>query len=359
MNERDALQAELDIINGKEDPSQEDLNRRKRIMNRLSEIEFAAEQTAKHEERIQQSVEQLTNSMDAVDIHGLPLRALFKDEDCYQLVSIWFKKQLADNTEAFSKQIQAEQTENKQLRDEVQEQTGIIAALKQEIEAKDRENGQLKLENAQLEQYRQNAADIIREKDAEIKRLNEHVDTLRMEAAVGARNAIKVTNIDGGKELAEKIKASMIPVTVMERADTLGKTFRVVLAESGEEKIVPFLEKGKYRLVSQEEAAEVAERFRAEQAAKVGKDAVQEAGVPVGIAPIEVPNFPPIITQDDAERMESVQPAGDGEADAGEGKAANADSAKSLEERVAALEAWQKRVDGQLIPASAYKDGAA
>lgn len=337
MNERDALQAELDEINGKEDPSQEELNRRKRIMNRLSEIEFAAEQTAKHEERIQQSVEQLTNSMDAVEIHGLPLRALFKDEDCYQLVSIWFKKQLADNTEAFSKQIQAEQTENKQLRDEVQEQAGIISALKQEIEEKDRENGQLKLENAQLEQYRQNATEIIREKDVEIKRLNEHVDTLRMEAAVGAKNAYKVTNIDSGKELAEKIKASMIPVTVLEKADMLGKEFRIVLAETGEEKTVPFLEKGKYRLVSQEEAAEVAERFRAEQAAK---ERVEESATsdPALVDEPELPQFQ-VPTQNDNERVESVQSAGDGEANAGEGKTVDADSAKSLEERVAALEA--------------------
>ncbi|WP_199614678.1 hypothetical protein [Paenibacillus alkalitolerans] len=268
------LREEIDEINGKETLSQDDIDRRNLLMNQLSEKEWEIQQNQQHEERVQQSVEAVVNTWDAVEIEGLPLRSLFAGEAQYQLVSIWFKNQIADQADGFSKQIQSEQLESKRLRDELKEQEGIISALKDE-------SYQAKLERDQAIQYRDNAFAQLEEARAEVERLNDQVDDLRKEIAVGARNAYKVTNLQDTKELAAQIRASLIPVTLMEQADMLGKQFRVILAETGEERAVPFLEKGKYRLVDAQEAAEVAERFRQAQVELPASDSSEAVAEPV------------------------------------------------------------------------------
>lgn len=299
------------------------------LVKAAAQEETAAELKAQHEERVKESVEQIYSTFDSVDIEGFSLRELFLDEARYQLASIWIKKQFEEQAATFSKQIQAEQLENKQLREEVNEQERIISALKDEVH-------QVTLERDQAISYRDNAHAQLEEARKEVTRLNEHVDTLRVEAAVGAKNAYKVTNLDGAKEWAEKIRASLIPVTEMGPADLLGKQFRVVLAETGEEKIVGFLEKGKYRLVDAQEAAEVAERFRAEQAAQERVEESAESN-PALVDEPELPSFP-VPTQDNVPGVDGLQQSTGEGAVGGDGEAVEDVSLESLAKRVKALE---------------------
>lgn len=290
----------------------------------LKQEQTVAELQAQREERVKESVEQITNTMDLVEIHGLPLRALFKDEDCYQLVSIWFKQQIADQADELAKQIQAEQLENKQLREEMKEQEVVVNALRDELH-------QAKLERDQAIQYRDNAHEQLEEARAEVERLNDHVDTLRNEIAVGARNAFKVTNIDGTKELAEKIKASLVPVLGIEQVN--GTTIRVTHPD-GTTADDNWFSKGKYRIVGGEEA----ERFRNEAAQK---DISEET---VSVDPvIEPPTFQ--IPQNEPVGVPSVQQEADGTANEGSRKDVDQAGTQSIEERIKALEQWKKHVD--------------
>jgi len=293
------------------------------LLKQIAVEEAEAELQAQHEERVKESVEHVVDTLDNLEIEGIPVRSLFIDEARYQLLSIWLKDLLAEQAEGFSKQIQAEQMENKQLRVELDEQLNIIGGLKDEITSRDHEIAQLKLERDQAIQYRDNAYAQLEEARQEVERLNDQVDDLRKEIAVGARNAFKVTNLTGTKELADKIKASLTPVLDIVHINS--NTIRVTHMD-GSITDENWLNKGKYRVVDDEEAA----RFRAEQEAKAVEEST--AGDPALVEPptFQIPN--------DAGGVSRVQP----EADSGDYSTSREDvdavGIESHEERIRALE---------------------
>lgn len=297
------------------------------LVKQIAVEEAQVELQTQHEERVKESVEHLVDTLDNLEIEGIPARSLFIDEARYQLLSIWLKDLLADQAENFSKQIQAEQLENKQLRAELEEQQGIISALKNEITSRDHEISQLKLERDQAIQYRDNAYVQLEESREEVARLNDQVDELRKEAA-DARNPFKVREsvMADMKSLAEKIKESLIPVRDVVHINS--NTIRVTHLD-GSMTEENWLNKGKYRVVDDEEAA----RFQAEQEKKRLEESV-ESDLAL-VEPVEPPTFQ---IPDDVEGMDGTQ----SEASSGDHGDQREDDetvgAESYEERIAALE---------------------
>ncbi len=297
------------------------------LIKQVAVEDAEAELQAQHEVRVKESVEHVVDTLDNLEIEGIPVRSLFIDEARYQLLSIWLKDLLADQAENFSKQIQTEQLENKQLRAELDEQQNIINGLKDEITEREHENNQLKLERDQAIQYRDNAYAQLEEARQEVARLNDQVDDLRKEIAVGAKNAFKVTNLTGTKELAEKIKASLIPVTDIVQINSA--TIRVTHLD-GTTSDESWLTKGKYRVVGGEEA----DRFRAEQEA----NKLSEESAPSDIALVEPVEPPTFQIPNDIEGVPGVQQEADSGDHGTSGTNDDTSGAESFEERLAALE---------------------
>ena len=114
-----------------------------------------------------------------------------------------------------------------------------------------------KLELSDLQSKLSNAA-------SEIDRLNSHVDDLRKEIAVGARNAYTVIDSEEQgkqmKELADRIKASRIHVyDVVPDSEINAKNYTAKRADNGEEVTYNWTQAKNY--IEIKDAAEV-ERFR-------------------------------------------------------------------------------------------------
>jgi len=211
----------------------------------LEQIQQAkAEQEAAQQTRIEEATADAAYFLDNLVIEGLTMRELSGGEDQYQMLRIAVQTKIITQAEEYSKQINAIQAE----------ETAQQNVLKKQIEELQYLN---KLELSDLQSKLSNAA-------SEIDRLNSHVDDLRKEIAVGARNAYTVIDSEEQgkqmKELADRIKASRIHVyDVVPDSEINAKNYTAKRADNGEEVTYNWTQAKNY--IEIKDAAEV-ERFR-------------------------------------------------------------------------------------------------
>ncbi|UVI31201.1 hypothetical protein [Paenibacillus spongiae] len=237
------------------------------------QVQIAAVETkAVTEERVIKSQEKVAYIFDTIQVGGVPLREYFIDEETYQMVRIQVQGALSDHVEQVNGEFATvESSLREQLLNEKSEREEIQRA-------KDTQYEELAVFKRTVEQQQAEIEDITSKRDAAVRELESeraltaekqaHIDTLRLEIANGARNAIRTISeeeIQKAKEEAErKWRDSRIKVTGIRavEGDNSGRFLQAELL-TGENVKFSFLEKGKYLEVSAEEA----ERFRAEQEA--------------------------------------------------------------------------------------------
>ena len=239
-----------------------------------------------YEQRVEESQKGIEYALDSLEIEGISMRELCSNENSYQILRIAVQELMMKKDQARLEEItemQAEHAEHerklKQERDGLQKSHDEIFEINAALR---REMTNLQLENEDLNKKRNAAA-------AEIDRLNSHIDDLRAEKAIGAKEAVNVTNISGTPELKEMIKKhneSKPAITNKRWKDESHTTYVAELVENGEVVEFGWLQAGKYREVTAEEAdqfrAELAERKRLEEAAKLA-----ETNIPVPVIPSE------------------------------------------------------------------------
>lgn len=243
------------------------------ISNRLSEKREVLDDMQESEKMLQSAIEENAYLMDNLVIGGLTMRELITDEQSYQLVKIAVQQFLDERAQAniqeradlkakYRNEVQTLTDDNSAKAKQVEDLTYRLNAAETKVSDLTSDNVQLKIERDDYMSKLHHAADQLDEAKKEIARLNSEIDDLRIEKAVGARDAYKV--ISTGEQIAKALEAfknSRVKVTNMRWEDELRKThYLAEKADSGETIRFSHLEKGKYLEVSQEEAA----RFRAE-----------------------------------------------------------------------------------------------
>ena len=214
---------------------------RKMYKDQLTAIETQELQEQAAQVRIQDATEQAAYFLDNLVIEGLTMRELCVDEPQYQMLRIAVQNKIINLAEDASKQIselQAEETaQQNALKKRIEE---FQAKADQESREAFEDHETIKQLRVDLSQARSEVADYqgkLKNATDEIERLNSHVDDLRKEIAVGARNAYKVTDVDQSeqlKQLADQIKAARIHVYDVQALDTNRANFTAINAKTGE-----------------------------------------------------------------------------------------------------------------------------
>lgn len=197
---------------------------------------------------------ELFSQFESIEIDGMPfsLRDLAKGEAQYQVISEFFQRHVGDLA---------------------QQHVAVISSYKSQIEAM--EDDLLELEQvrklnmeysdklADMELRRDAAADELHQAKEEINRLREDNKQLREKLEAPAKT---VTNTNqSASEIARKLHEAKPAIYNKRWKDDLSKKVHLAeLAETGETIEIPWLEIGRYREVTAEEA----ERFRQELAAQ-------------------------------------------------------------------------------------------
>lgn len=238
---------------------------------------------------------------------------------------------------------------------EMSEKDNTIAQLKSEL-------GALTLERDDLASKRDAAVKESDEWKAEVSRLNEHIDDLRKQIAVGATTAAKVIDIETDadleaaaqrlrekKEAAEKAareaaEAAKIRVYDVQPGD-LRKSFYVAKRADTDEaiEIRPHYAINNYVVLSNEEAARFREEYNAAQKALV--ESVPESTEETGEDASEGVKVPPTFQDSETSEMggDSTVQEVHGESATGGMESLEA-RVKLLEEKVAKLEAQSESV---------------
>lgn len=270
-----------------------------------------------YEQRVEESQKGIEYALDGLEIDGVRMRDLCSGETEYQILRIAVQELMMQKDQDRLKEItdmQAEHAEHerklKSERDGLQKSYDELYEMNNELR---REVSNLRLETEDLSKKRQAAAD-------EIVRLNSHIDDLRAEKAIGAKEATKVIETNYNSNLGElmtKYKNERPAIINKQPVDFKRSRFTAILVETGEEIEFTYLQEGKYREVTAEEAdqfrAELAERKRLEEAAKLA-----ETNIPVPVIP----------SNEGASAVDGVDTTDSSVEMAG----------KSVEERLAALE---------------------
>jgi hypothetical protein len=325
-----------------------DLSQQLDVEQRLAENEQV------HEQRVEESHNNIANTLDNMVISGVSMRELFLNETresaeiAYQAFRSVFQKMLMDDQEESLKEIKSCKDELAALK--VESETQIKALQKQhddlyEGSAKQRYEATAKqheLEAALDEMGRKRDAAVARaeEAEAEVKRLESQVDDLRKQISVGAKRAIEV--IDIGSESAIELwkrqrdefeakkqaeEQSKTPIYDLEWADNKHSKYKAKLAETDEEITFSYLSKGNYREVTRHEA----ESFRrAYQESQRSYEDMAQPGETV-----EESTVTPIRTEGSEHGLDENDTDGEVEAEAA---GSVEERIKALEQRVSALE---------------------
>lgn len=327
-----------------------------------------------HEQRVEESHNNIAHTLDNLVISGVTVRELFLNETregaeaAYQAFQIAYKQMMMDKQEGFLKEIKSykDQLATAKVESEAQikEQQKKYDELYEES-AKQRFEATAKvheLENALEEMGRKRDAAVTRaeEAEAEVKRLESQVDDLRKEIAVGPKRAVEVVEIGSDaaieawkrqRELIEEKKRaeqdSKTPVYNVQPLDAKGSQFSAQLAENDEVITFGWLEKGQYREVTAEEAEQFrrsTEKSNGETVATPG-ESVEEVLVPVNL-------------QFQEDETEDATEHGLDEDDID--REVEAEAAGSVEEQLAALEQRVKKLEGYVFrPCEEVSEGAA
>lgn len=204
------------------------------------------------------SISQLSASAEAYDILRQGLQMFIDEKDAKMLEQLKLVKEESAKAIAELRNANAELIANVEEREELV--VSLRSALANEKDAVE-----------DLESKRAAQQIIIDEQQAEIYRLNSRVTDLQTEAAIGARDAVKVITSDDLKAKADAYKQaiqdSLIPIYDLhwdEDAKPVQSVYIAKLAKTDETVRFPWTQKSKYREVT----AEQANTFRAEYLAK-------------------------------------------------------------------------------------------
>jgi hypothetical protein len=247
-----------------------------------SKLEAKRTEMATIEDAGKEAQAKLTAELDAIDIGGetVNLRALVPDEASYQLLYIWLQQREITKAQVMAAMKSSYESQIEGLEDGLSE----ISKLRQE-------NYRLSDERADFEAKRDAAAAQIQERDEEIARLKADNDNLRKQLEDSAKP--KETTEDA-KAALERWKNSRPAITNVRWKDDSRKTaYLATLVETGEQIEFGYLEKGKYREVTDEEAS----RFRAEQAASENEpvQTSETNAIPDSTLGDSIPLEPPVI----------------------------------------------------------------
>ncbi|QYK61835.1 hypothetical protein [Paenibacillus sp. S25] len=211
--------------------------------------------------------------LDSVNTGDVNVESFFASEQAFSVMRLaveakfgtmsnGYKERIDELQKEYEEQIAKLITENNEMSDK-------LAQAKSELS-----NAKLEIED--ISAKRDAAAAELTGAKAEIERLNDHVQDLRTEIAIGAKAATRVVDTNLETNLAEemeKFKQSRPAIYDVQPLDNRGANFKAKLAETDEEITFNYLEKGKYREVTAQEA----EQFRreAEESKRANEDLAQ------------------------------------------------------------------------------------
>ncbi|MCP1134350.1 hypothetical protein NKT34_13680 [Paenibacillus polysaccharolyticus] len=252
---------------------------------KIADIE--AEIAYLEQQKVEEAQQEVAYIMDNLDLEGVTMREMFKNESsesaeaAYQVVRIAVQNALLQRDEHWM-------TEVKDLRERLAAETASKDASQSAADEAGEANAKLvteirdvRLELEDTASKRDAAVNQLEEAKAEITRLNSHIDDLRQQLAVGAAASVKV--IDTGdamaawKEQKKREEESKPAIYDVEWVDNKKSMKRAKLAATDEVITFGYLEAGKYREVSAEEAPQF--RIRAEEPERVDADMAQPESV--------------------------------------------------------------------------------
>ncbi|MEI2285008.1 hypothetical protein [Paenibacillus polysaccharolyticus] len=254
---------------------------------KIAEIE--AEITTLEQERVEETQQEVAFIMDNLNLDGASMREMFKNESvesaeaAYQVVRIAVQNTLLQRDEQWNAEV-------KDLRERLAAETAAKDAAQAEAEKNGEANAKLVTQIRDLqdelkdvEGKRDAAVKQLDEAKTEIDRLNSHLDDLRQQISVGAANAVKVIDVGDAlttyKELKKREEEAKPAIYDVEWTDNKRSTYRAKLAATDEVITFNYLEKGKYREVSAEEAPQ----FRiTQESERVDADLAQHNNVEEG-----------------------------------------------------------------------------
>lgn len=256
------------------------------------------QQQAHIETKVGEAQVQVSQSFDAIIVgdQTVTLGELAANESARQILSIYFTQYVTSLTKQHE---QEKATLKVSYEAQIEEEKKSVAELEERNDVIYEQSNTLRIANAQLTASleemttrRDAAAREIVEAKAEVTRLNSQVDDLRTEIAVGAKAAVQVVSItnlggDGLGDMIREFKASRPAIYDVQAIDQKKSEFTAKLVETNEVIVFNWLDKGKYREVSPEEA----ERFRAEAQAAAASIPDYTPDIPLdnGVTP---PPFP-------------------------------------------------------------------
>ncbi|KOS03963.1 hypothetical protein [Paenibacillus polymyxa] len=258
--------------------------------------------------------------LDSVNTVGVNVESFFTNEGAYKAIRLAIEAKVETMTNGYKERIN-------ELQKEYEEQIAKLIAENNEMSDK-LSQAKTELSNAKLEieditTKRDAAASELATAKTEIERLNDHLQDLRTEIAIGAKAATRVANTNLETNLVaemEKFKQSRPAIYDVQPLDNRGANFKAKLAETDEEITFNYLEKGKYREVTAEEADQF--RRSAEESKRANEDLAQSGGVEEADV-VELPTQ--FQTQEDADGL-------------AKGDAGQQVAGKTVEERLTALE---------------------
>ncbi|WP_340389546.1 hypothetical protein [Paenibacillus sp. FSL E2-0151] len=232
------------------------------------------------QQNVEESQQEVAYIMDNMDLDGVTMRDMFKNdtpesaESSYQVVRIVVQNTLLQRDEHWMVQIK-----------DLQERLAAETAAKDVAQAKADEAGEanaklvtelrdVRSELLDAESKRDAAVAQLEEVKAEVRQKESHIDDLRQQIAVGAVQATKVIDVGDAmaawKEQKKREEEAKPAIYDVEWANDKRSTYTAKLAATDKVITFNYLEKGKYREVSAEEAPQF--RISFEEPERVDED---------------------------------------------------------------------------------------
>jgi len=263
------------------------------LENDIKAIDITIEEQSKAEE-LQAVTAEAAKFMDSLDFEGIDPKDLFinyneeKAEASYNYVNSVIQNAIVEMKKVNLLRIKELENTNAALQDKYNQSEEANEALKHIVDT-------AKLDINDAISKRDAAAKALEEANEEITRLNSHLEDLRKEIAIGAANAAKVVEVDvrsardKWEEERRKEEESKAVIYNLRWEDDIRRThYLAELAETDETIRFKYLEKGKYRVVTSEDAESFRTAYLQEQE-RNHEDMAQHSSVED--EPVTVPAF--------------------------------------------------------------------
>ncbi|WP_339245881.1 hypothetical protein NST58_01705 [Paenibacillus sp. FSL R10-2796] len=263
------------------------------LENDIKAIDITIEEQSKAEE-LQAVTAEAAKFMDSLDFEGIDPKDLFinyneeKAEASYNYVNSVIQNAIVEMKKVNLLRIKELETTNAALQDKYNQSEEANEALKHIVDT-------AKLDINDAISKRDAAAKALEEANEEITRLNSHLEDLRKEIAIGAANAAKVVEVDvrsardKWEEERRKEEEAKAVIHNLRWEDDIRRThYLAELAETDETIRFKYLEKGKYRVVTSEDAESFRTAYLQEQE-RNHEDMAQHSSVED--EPVTVPAF--------------------------------------------------------------------